>query len=391
MKITIIGAGYVGLSLAILISRKYKVSVLDIDTKKVDLINNKISPIKDKDITYFLKTKRLKLEVSSSSELAISNANYVIIATPTNYDVKKGSFDTSSIEKVIKQIIKYNKNVYTIIKSTVPLGFTDRMRSKYNKENIVFLPEFLRESKALYDNLNPSRVIIGDNSKTAKKFANILTECADRKKKDIPIIMMSSKEAEAVKLFSNTYLAMRIAFFNELDSLAESHHISSEKIISGVSADPRIGNFYNNPSFGYGGYCLPKDTKQLLDDFSNIPNKIINAVVESNQTRKEFIVNSILNKDSKTVGVYRLIMKNDSDNFRESAVLDIIKLLIKRKTNVIVYEPLAKDEFSLEGVKLVSNFENFVSKSDIIIANRLTKELENYKDIVYSRDIFQNN
>ena len=391
MKIAVAGTGYVGLSLAILISQKHDVIALDIDEKKVELINKRISPLKDKEIENFFLNKKLSLKATSSQEKAFANSDIIIIATPTNYDPVKGSFDTSSVEDVINSIQNYNKEALVVIKSTIPLGFTDKMRSIYKNNNIIFSPEFLRESKALYDNLFPSRIVIGDTSKLAHQFASIMVEGAKKNKDEIMVLFMSSKEAESVKLFSNTYLAMRIAFFNELDSFSEVNNISTKKVIAGVSQDERIGNYYNNPSFGYGGYCLPKDTKQLLENFQNIPNKIIKAVVESNQTRKEFIVNSILSTCPKTVGVYRLIMKNESDNFRESAVLDIIKLLTKSKTNVIVYEPLAKDNFSLEGVKLVSNFENFVSKSDIIIANRLTKELENYKDIVYSRDIFQIN
>ncbi len=388
MKITIIGAGYVGLSLSILISRKYNVVLFDIDNKKIDLIKKKKSPIKDKDISYFLKNKRLKLSVTSSSELAISNANYVVIATPTNYNSRTGSFDTTSIEKVIRQIIKYNKNVFTIIKSTVPLGFTERMRTKYRKKNIVFSPEFLRESKAVYDNLNPSRVIIGDNSNKAKFFLKILLNCAEKKNRDIKSIIMNSKEAEAVKLFSNTYLAMRIAFFNELDSFAEIQKVSAKKIIKGVCEDSRIGNFYNNPSFGYGGYCLPKDTKQLLKNFKSIPNKLIKAVVESNQTRKMFVVNSILKKKPKSVGVYRLIMKSNSDNFRESAVKDIINILAKKKIKILIYEPLAKDELPIKNVKLENNINKFISNSDLIIANRNNKIISKITSKLYSRDLF---
>ena len=389
MKITVVGAGYVGLSLAVLISRKYNVTIFDIDSKKVDLINNFISPIQDKDIDKIFKSKKLKLKASTSSKLSLSNSNLVIIATPTNYEAKKGSFDTSSIEKVIKQIKKFNRNVYTVIKSTVPVGFTDLMRKKYNKKNIAFSPEFLRESRALYDNLNPSRIIIGDKSKKAGNFLKIIVDCAERKKSKISTIMMESKEAEAVKLFSNSYLAMRVAFFNELDSFAETNKISTLNIIRGVSKDPRIGNFYNNPSFGYGGYCLPKDTKQLLKSFNNVPNKLIKAVVESNQTRKEFILKSILKRKPKSVGVYRLIMKSNSDNFRESAVIDVIKMLSRKKINIYIYEPLAKSELNIKNTKLEKDIKKFLSKCDIIIANRKNKELKKLSSKLYSRDIFE--
>ena len=389
MKITVVGAGYVGLSLAVLISRKYNVTIFDIDSKKVDLINSFISPIQDKDIDKIFKSKKLKLKASTSSKLSLSNSNLVIIATPTNYEAKKGSFDTSSIEKVIKQIKKFNRNVYTVIKSTVPVGFTDLMRKKYNKKNIAFSPEFLRESRALYDNLNPSRIIIGDKSKKAGNFLKIIVDCAERKKSKISTIMMESKEAEAVKLFSNSYLAMRVAFFNELDSFAETNKISTLNIIRGVSKDPRIGNFYNNPSFGYGGYCLPKDTKQLLKSFNNVPNKLIKAVVESNQTRKEFILKSILKRKPKSVGVYRLIMKSNSDNFRESAVIDVIKMLSRKKINIYIYEPLAKSELNIKNTKLEKDIKKFLSKCDIIIANRKNKELKKISSKLYSRDIFE--
>jgi UDPglucose 6-dehydrogenase len=390
MKIAIVGTGYVGLSLATLISKKYEVIALDIDTKKVELINKKISPIKDKEIEDYLLNKKLKLKATISQEEAFLNADIIIIATPTNYDHIKDSFDTSSVEDVIGNIQIYNKTALIVIKSTIPIGFTDKIRSKYKNSNIIFSPEFLRESKALYDNLFPARIVIGGTSEVAQEFAKILVESAIKNKDQIPVLFMSSKEAEAVKLFSNTYLAMRVAFFNELDSFSESNKLNTKKIIEGVSLDNRVGNFYNNPSFGYGGYCLPKDSKQLLTNYKDIPNKIITAVVESNQTRKEFIANSILSRSPKIVGIYRLIMKEGSDNFRESAILDIIDMLLKNDISIVVYEPLVKN-LELNKASLINNLDIFTEKSDLILANRMTKELENFKDKVYSRDLFKEN
>ena len=390
MKIAIVGTGYVGLSLATLISKKYEVIALDIDTKKVELINKKISPIKDKEIEDYLLNKKLKLKATISQEEAFLNADIIIIATPTNYDHIKDSFDTSSVEDVIGNIQIYNKTALIVIKSTIPIGFTDKIRSKYKNSNIIFSPEFLRESKALYDNLFPARIVIGGISEAAQEFAKILVESAIKNKDQIPVLFMSSKEAEAVKLFSNTYLAMRVAFFNELDSFSESNKLNTKKIIEGVSLDNRVGNFYNNPSFGYGGYCLPKDSKQLLANYKDIPNKIITAVVESNQTRKEFIANSILSRSPKIVGIYRLIMKEGSDNFRESAILDIIDMLLKNDISIVVYEPLVKN-LELNKVSIMNNLDIFTEKSDVILANRMTNELENFKDKVYSRDLFKEN
>ncbi len=388
MSITVVGSGYVGLSLAVLIARKYNVKILDIDKKRVDLINKKISPIKDKEIKDYLKNEKLNLIATTFPQEAYKNAEFIIIATPTNYDMDSGSFDTSSVEQVIKDSRSINQKSTIVIKSTVPLGFTDRMRGMINPQNIFFSPEFLRESKALHDNLYPSRVIVGDNSKKAKKFLKIIVHCAQRKKSEISCILMKSKEAEAVKLFSNSYLAMRVAFFNELDSFAETYKISTENIIKGVCEDPRIGHFYNNPSFGYGGYCLPKDTKQLLKNFNDIPSKLIKAIVESNQTRKKFIVDSILKRKPKSIGVYRLIMKSKSDNFRESAVIDIIKILARKNINIYIYEPLAKSELNIRNTKLENDIKKFVSKCDLIIANRKNKELKKLSSKVYSRDIF---
>ena len=319
MKISIVGLGYVGMSLAVLISRHYEVLAVDIDIEKVKKINKKISPIQDKEIEKYLKSRKLKLSATTYSKKVFKNSDYVIIATPTNYNSIRKTFNTSAVEEVINEIIKQNKNTSIVIKSTVPIGFTERMRKKFNYRDIFFSPEFLRESKALYDNLYPSRIIIGDNSDAAKTFAKILARCSNKKIKSIAIVFMLSNEAEAVKLFSNTYLALRVAFFNELDTFSEIHSLSARKIIDGVSLDSRIGDFYNNPSFGYGGYCLPKDSQQLLTNYKKIPNKIITAVVESNKTRKDFIIQKILEQKPKTLGVYRLTMKNGSDNFRESA------------------------------------------------------------------------
>ena len=391
MRISVIGTGYVGLSLAVLISQKYEVIAFDVDPEKINLINKKKSFIKEKELENYLKKKDLKLRATLNKEEAYANSEFIVIATPTNYDINTGEFDTSSVEKVISDCIKIKKNSSIIIKSTVPLGFTDLMRNKFKKNDIYFSPEFLRESKSLHDNLYPSRIIVGGKSIKAKQFGEILISCAHKSSSNnIPLLYMESSEAEAVKLFSNTFLAMRISFINELDSFAEIQNLSSEKIIEGISLDPRIGNYYNNPSFGYGGYCLPKDTKQLLDNFTNIPNNIIKAVVESNKTRKNFIVNSIKNKFPKVVGVYRLIMKEGSDNFRESAILDIVNKLKKEKIGIIVYEPLLKDKF-IDEIEVIKDLSEFISKSDLIIANRISKDLDSVKNKVYSRDIFQEN
>lgn len=389
MNITIVGAGYVGLSLAILISQKYNVKLFDIDKKKISDLNNKKSPINDKEINSFLKEKKLYLEATSDKNFAYKKTDFIIIATPTDYNHSQGTFDVSSVEGVIKDAISYNPDAYIIIKSTIPVGFTNKMRSHFNTENITFSPEFLREGSALYDNLYPSRIIVGDNDKRAITFAEILTECSSASTKQIKILYMKPSEAEAVKLFANTYLAMRVSFFNELDSFAQSHILSTKNIIEGVSSDNRIGNFYNNPSFGYGGYCLPKDTKQLLSNFDNIPNSIIKAIIDSNETRKEFIANTIINKQPKSIGVFRLTMKSGSDNFRESAVLDVIKKLQKNKIDIYLYEPELDDQ--IENMILVNNLKEFIEKSDLIIANRMSTELLSVKEKVYTRDLFGEN
>ena len=390
MKISIVGAGYVGVAIAILISKKYKVSLLDIDEEKVFKINNKMSPFEEKEIKYHIEKEKLKLTAGTSKKDCYSEADLVIICTPTNFDDKKKSFDTKSVEDVVKDVLKVNEDIPIVIKSTIPVGFTEHLKNKYKTENIFFSPEFLRETNALFDCLNPSRIIIGDKSKFSENFVKILCECSDLKADNIPILYMSSNEAEAVKLFSNTYLAMRVAFFNELDSFSESNNLSTKTIIEGIGHDPRIGNFYNNPSFGYGGYCLPKDSKQLLNLYSNVPNKIINAIVESNRTRKEFIAKSILEKKPKVLGIYRLVMKKNSDNIRESAIFDIINLLKKENLEIVVFEPqniqIKKDEF-----KIIKSIEEFKNISDLIIANRFSSELKDVKEKVYTRDIFNIN
>jgi len=390
MKISIVGAGYVGLSLAILISEYHEVYLLDVDEKKIDLINKKKSPINDKEILNYLSSKKLNLIATLNKNEAYDNSDFVIVATPTNYNHQLDSFDTSSVENVISDVLNINKNITIVIKSTVPFGFTDSLKEKYKSNNIFYSPEFLRENMALYDNIHPSRIIVGDTSNEAKIFGKILSDCAISNLNKSQVMYMTSKEAESVKLFSNTYLAMRISFFNELDSFAESNSLSSEKIIRGVSLDSRIGNYYNNPSFGYGGYCLPKDSKQLLRNFNSIPNKIIRATVESNQIRKDFITKSILNKQPQTVGVYRLIMKDGSDNFRESAIVDILNNLKEKNISIIIFEPLIEDD-NFNGISIIKDIDYFLTSADLIIANRLTEDLEKVLYKVYTRDIFNIN
>jgi len=391
MKITIVGAGYVGLSLAVLLSQKHEVAILEIDKNKIKQINNKESPFKDKEIEEYFSDKKLNLIAYNNKNEAYKNSEYIIISTPTNYDISTNSFDTSSVESVIEDILcSNNHDANIVIKSTVPFGFTDKIRKKYKINRIFFSPEFLRESSALFDNLYPSRVVVGDITDEAKTFANILVDCALKEKSLIPILLMNSNEAESVKLFSNTFLALRIAFFNELDSFSEAKKISSKSIIDGVSSDPRIGNYYNNPSFGYGGYCLPKDTQQLINNYENIPNNIINSIVDSNATRKSFILDSILKRKPKNVGIYRLIMKDGSDNFRESAVLDIIDYLKLKKINIVLFEPLI-DTNEYNGIRINNDFNEFAKEADLIIANRLSIELNEVKSKVYSRDIFNIN
>lgn len=385
MNITVVGLGYVGLSMAILIAQKNKVIGLDIEKRKIDLINNKISPIDDLDIEEYLKKKPLNLKTTYDKSLAYKDSDFVIIATPTNYDPDLNHFDTSSVDKVIKDVSKLNPKATIIIKSTVPVGYTEAIKKRYPLLKIVFSPEFLREGKALYDNLFPSRIVIGDNSVESKTFAKILSENA--MKKDINIIYTGSNEAEAIKLFSNTYLALRVAFFNELDTYAEIKGINTKEIIQGIGLDPRIGSHYNNPSFGYGGYCLPKDTKQLLANFKNIPQNIISAIVEANRTRKDHIAEMIIAKKPNIVGVYRLVMKANSDNFRESSIQGIMSRIKDKGVELIIYEPLLEGEIYL-GSKVVKDYNIFTQNSDIIIANRFYKELEEVKYKVYTRDVF---
>jgi len=388
MKITVVGTGYVGLSLSLLLSQKYEVCALDIDQKRVDLINKKKSPIKDPDFDKYLNKSGKNLIALTDKSKAYSGSSFVIIATPTDYDESDNFFDTSSVEEVLSEALLFNKDTFIVIKSTVPLGFTERMKKKFDNDNIIFSPEFLREGRALHDNLYPSRIILGDKSKNAKIFADILSKCANKNK--IDILFMSSTEAEAVKLFSNTFLAMRIAYFNELDTFCDLYKINTKNVINGVSKDLRIGNYYNNPSFGYGGYCLPKDTKQLLNNFESVPNNIIQAVVESNKTRKEFIAKSILSKKPKIIGIYRLVMKLGSDNFRESAIIDIINILKKSNVKIILFEPFITEKL-FEGIMVEPNFRSFADQSDLIIANRLSDELNFVMHKVYTKDIFKDN
>ncbi len=384
MKIAVAGTGYVGLSIAVLLSQKHEVVAYDILPEKVDMINHRILPIKDAEMETYFQEKELHLRATNDAQEAYRDADYIVIATPTNYDDQQDHFDTSAVESVIEESLAYNRHGSIVIKSTIPVGYVKKVREKYQTQRILFSPEFLREGKALYDNLYPSRIVVGEQSEEARIFAELLKEstCV----KDVPVLLTQPTEAEAIKLFANTYLAMRVAFFNEIDTYCEINQLNTQQIIHGIGLDPRIGNHYNNPSFGYGGYCLPKDTKQLKANFAGVPNNIITAVVDANDTRKHHIANRILQKHPKTIGIYRLTMKKDSDNYRKSAIFDVIELL-REHADILIYEPTMQ-ESKLHGLPLERDLERFKAMSDVIVVNRLDEKLQDVKEKVYTRDIY---
>ncbi len=391
-KITVVGIGYVGLSNSVLLAQNNEVCALDVDTEKVEMINKRQSPIEDEEIKDYLKNKNLNLVATNNEDVAYSYADYIIVAVPTNYEPEKDFFDTSIVESVIENARKINQKATIVIKSTVPMGFTELIKERYDDKNIIFSPEFLREGKALYDNLYPSRIIAGCNledkniKESTETFTQLLKQGA--KKEDVPILLTSCTEAEAIKLFANAYLALRVAYFNELDIYCEKNNLNTKQIIDGVGLDSRIGNHYNNPSFGYGGYCFPKDTKQLLANFKNVPNNIIKAIVDSNETRKNFIADSILKKNPKTIGIYKLEMKSGSDNFRQSAIIDVAKKIKENNVPIIIYEPILESEKFLDS-EVVKDLERFKEQSDIIITNRYDNNLDDVKEKVYTRDVYR--